>query len=305
MTSPHRLQVWNTALCAAVALIGGVAAAIGIFARGDGTFETVTSARGEVYEMATTGVYAFNARQVVAEGVGWDVFTLVIAVPALLIAALLVARGSFRGHLLAAGMLGYFLYMYLEYAVTWAFGPLFVLFVILVAASLVGLIGIASALGEFGLEGRFTEEFPRRTWAALSVAMSLLLVAMWASRIAQALGGEIEGVLHGETTMTVQALDLGLMVPLSLLIAVQAWRRSPVAIAAAAAFAVTFVAMSSAIASMMVSASIVSGTLQLPPILIFGLAVIAGGLVAARMYSSVDSPHAQVQRPQPALRIGS
>ena len=89
------------ALAGAVALLAGSAAALGVFARGDGSFVTVTSARGEVYEMATTGVYAYNALQVVAEGVGWDVFTLVVAAPALLVAAIGTWRGSGRASLVA------------------------------------------------------------------------------------------------------------------------------------------------------------------------------------------------------------
>jgi hypothetical protein len=287
MATVHRLRAWNAALCVAVALFAGLAAALGVFARGDGTFVTVTSARGETYDMATTGIYAYNARQLVAEGVGWDVFTLLIAAPMLLVAAIWVARGSFRGHLVAAGLLGYFLYMYLEYAVTWAFGPLFVLFVAIYAASLIGLVGVWVAISSSGLTDRFSHAFPRRSWAAVSLGMSGLLVAMWAARIVEALGSETGGTLHGETTMTVQALDLGLLIPVAVLIAVLALRRVPAALAAAAAFAVTFVAMSAAIAAMMISASIATGTLQLPPLLIFGLAMVAGAIVAVRMYSSI------------------
>ena len=58
------------ATCVGVAAMAGVAAIFGIFARGSGEFETVTSAIGETYEMAMTGVYANNAQRVVAEGVG-------------------------------------------------------------------------------------------------------------------------------------------------------------------------------------------------------------------------------------------
>jgi hypothetical protein len=104
VVTPRRVAAW----CALVALLAGLAAGLGVFARGDGAFESVTSARGEMYDLATSGVYANNALQLVAEGVGWDVFTLLVAVPALAVAAWLVARGSFRGTLAAAGMLVYF-----------------------------------------------------------------------------------------------------------------------------------------------------------------------------------------------------
>ena len=281
-------RMLTAALSAAVALTAGVVATIGVFARGDGTFVTVTSTRGETYEMAADGIYRFNAQQVVAEGVGWDAFTLFVAAPALLVAAWLVARGSFRGTLAAGGLLGYFLYMYLEYAVTWAFGPLFVPFVAIYAGSLVGLVGVAVLVARSGLRDRFTDRFPRRAWATLSLGMSALLAVMWGARIGQATAGPIDGVLHGETTMTVQALDLGLVIPISAVIAVGALRRHPAGLAAASAFAVTFASMTAAIAAMMVSASIVTGELQLAPMIVFGLAAVAGLGIVARMYASID-----------------
>jgi hypothetical protein len=193
-------------------------------------------------------------------------------------------------------MLGYFLYMYLEYAVTWAFGPLFPLFVAIYAASLLGLTWIGATLSGEGLRGRFDDRFPRWPWAALSIGMSVLLAVLWLGRIAQGISGDVAGLLHGETTMTIQALDLGLVVPIAVLIAVLAVRRYPAGMAAAAAFAVTFVMMSAAIASMLVSAWLVTGVLELPPIVIFATATVVGLAVGARMYLSAapapaaDSP---------------
>jgi len=307
-SSPAHRSPWRPALAglaAAVALLAGIAAALGTFARGDGSFATVTSARGEVYEVATTGVYADNALQLVAEGVGWDVFTLLVAAPALLIAAVGVWRGSSRAALIATGVLGYFLYLHLEYSVTWAFGPLFPLFVTLFALSLTGLIGFGALLAAEGIGLRFSDRFPRRSWAALSIGMSGLLTVMWAGRIAEALGSDVPQ-LHGETTMTIQALDLGLVVPVSVVIAVAALRRHPAGLAAAAAFSVTFVAMSAAIASMMISSWIVTGVPAIEPIVIFGIACLLGGLVSVRMLRSLGSaparPAAHAQSMEPSLR---
>lgn len=284
MTSRARALI--AALCAFVGVAGGVAAALGVFARGDGTFAPATSAMGERYEIAVGGVYAGSSRQLVAEGVGWDAFTLVVAVPLLLVGSALVARGSFRGYLLAAGMLGYFLYMHLEYAVTWAFGPMFPLFIVVFGSSLLGIIAIGTLMADAGLRDRFDERFPRRSFAALNIGMALLLTLMWIGRIAEGLAAEIPA-LHGETTMTVQALDLGLVVPIAIVVAIGALRGHAVGMVAAAAFSVTFVTMTTAIAAMMVSASIVNEVLQLPPLIVFSLAGAGSLVVIARIYASV------------------
>jgi len=282
MSRRYRLGI--AMLCVAVAVLAGIAAGLGVLARGDGVYETVTSARGEVYEVATSGVYAGNARQLVAEGVGWDVFTVLVTVPAMLAGAWLIARGSRHGTLLTTGLLGYFAYMYLEYSVTWAFGPLFPLFVAITALSVVSLIASAGLLSTQTIQ--FDDRYPRRSWAALSIGMALLLTLLWAERIATGLQAGPTPTLLGETTMTVQALDLGLVVPVSVLVGIAVWRRVPVGMVAGEAFGVTFVAMSFAIAAMMVSASIVTGVLQLPPIVMFGVAGAAGLLVVGRMYTS-------------------
>jgi hypothetical protein len=281
-------RIGMAALCAGVAVLAGIASALGVFARGDGTFEMVINERGVPYEMATTGVYAYNAQRVVAEGIGWDIFTLFIAVPALVAAAVLVGRGSFRGRLFAAGMLGYFFYQYLEYAVTWAFGPLFLLFVVIYAAGLAGIVWIGVSIAREGVAGRFGERFPRRSLAVLNTAMAALLTLLWVQRIAAALGGDLlVGGLTSETTMTVQALDLGLMVPTSVFIAVLAWRRSAAGYVLASAYSVTFVAMALAIVGMLLSAWAVEGVLEAPPVAIFGLAALAAVAIGRRMYRSV------------------
>ena len=273
------------AFTGAIAIAAGVAAAAGVFMRGNDAFVIVTSPRGETYDMTTEGVYAFNAIRLVAEGIGWDVFTLAVAVPALLITSVWVARGSIRGRLVAAGLLGYFAYMYLEYAVTWAFGPLFALFIAIYAASLVGLVWIGTDLASDGLSHRFDRTFPGRSWAVLSLGMAFLLTILWIGRIVEGLTGPV--TLHGETTMTIQALDLGLVVPIAVGTAILGLRRHPAGMAAATAFAVMFVAMCAAIGSMLVSAWLVTGVLELPPIVVFGFASGAGLVVGSRMYASV------------------
>jgi hypothetical protein len=274
-------------LCLAVALLSGVAAAAGLFLRGDGSFQPATSVRGEQYKVLTTGVYAYNARRVVAEGIGWDIFTLVFAVPALLVALPALARGSLRGKLFAVGILGYLFYQYLMYAVTWAFGPLFLLFVVIYALSLVAIVWIISTIPVAGLTERFSDRFPRRGMAVLSFLMAAILVFMWLGRIVSALGGEIQGLLHGQTTLTVQALDLGLIVPLALFTGLTAWRGSAVGYLLCSTVVVKAFAMSAAICAMLLSAWAFEGSLEVIPLIIFAAAAGATVWLGVRMYRSV------------------
>jgi hypothetical protein len=275
-------------LCGAIASLAGVVAAIGILDRGDGSTVIATSERGVTFEMATTGVYANNSQRVVAEGIGWDLFTLLVVVPALLVGAWLVAKGSFKGMLFTLGVLGYVLYQYLEYAVTWAFGPLFLAFVVLYGASLVAILGIVALVAREGVAGRFSDDFPRRGWVAPSATMCLLLTVMWLGRIKVALDGDlVTAGLTTETTLTVQALDLGLVVPMLLLSAVLAWQHNPVGYALVTSLSVMFVGMSGAIATMLVSAAVVEGALEVVPIAIFGVAGILGLAVSIRAFRAV------------------
>lgn len=300
------MDSWNGAkavLCAGIAGLAAVASGFGVFARGDGSYMETTSERGVTYLVSTSGVYAHNAQRIVAEGVGWDIFTLAVVVPALLLAGYFVLRGSPRGRLAALGLLGYFLYAYLEYAVTWAFGPLFPLFVVITAGSLVGMGWLAADVAaDASAEPPLTQGFPRRSWVALNASMALLLVAMWSARIAAALGGEAEAAgLTSETTLTIQALDLGLVVPISLMLCVLVWRRSALGTRLAAAWTVTFVAMAAAIVGMLLSAWAVEGTLEIVPVVIFGVAATLGAAIAVRAIGGMPSARrAAAMRPRGA-----
>ena len=78
--------------------------------------------------------------------------------------------------------------------------------------------------------------------------MSLLLTLMWLARIRVALDGDLAAAgLASETTLTVQALDLGFVVPVLLLSAVLAFRCSPVGYVLATSLSVMFVGLAGAI----------------------------------------------------------
>ena len=275
------------ALCVAIALVAGVAAATGIFGRGSGETASAVSIRGEAFEYVTDGVYAYNAERIVAEGVGWDIVTLFLAVPALLLSVRGVYLGRLRGRLLALGLLGYVFYQYFMYAMFWALGPLFPVFIVLFVAAAVAIVWLVDLIDVPTLPERFSDRFPRKGMAVLSIAVALLLVGMWTKLIAAALSGNIDGVLYGGTTLSVQALDLGIVVPIAVTTAVLLWRNRPWGYALAAGLAVKGVTMAGAICAMLVVAALVEGSLDVAGFTVFAvIALVCGGL-GWRILSSV------------------
>lgn len=274
-------------LCLAITIGVAAVSAIGVFGRGDLATETVTSPRGETFEMVTQGVYAFNPERLVAEGVGWDVFTLVFAVPAMLLALPGLARGSLRAKLLALGLLAYFFYQYLMYSMTWALGPMFVPWIALYAVSLAGIVWLGSTLDLAGMPGRFDSRFPARGVAIFSIVMGSLLVLMWAARIRTALSGDLEAaMLLGQTTLVVQALDLGLVVPAAMFTGITVWKRRPIGFVLAPVFMIKGLAMSGAITAMLVGAWMVEGTPDMGGFAIFVPATLVSLWLSARVYLS-------------------
>ncbi|MBX2998496.1 MAG: hypothetical protein KF893_08315 [Caldilineaceae bacterium] len=276
-------------LCALVTVLAAVAAAVGIFFRGNGAAVEVTSVRGESYLVITEGIYRFNSQRMVAEGVGWDIFTLFMAVPAMLIALPKVARGSLHARLFAIGLLAYFFYQYFMYALTWALGPLLLLFIPIYTLSFAAAAWIVSTIPIDDLARRASARFPRRGMAILCVLLSLFLILSWLRMILAGLAGDFEtGALLGQTTMVVQAMDLGMIVPLALFTAIAIWMRWAVGYLLSIVFVVKAVAMAGAICAMLFMAWAVEGAPEVGSLIIFGAVAVAALWLGIRMYRSLE-----------------
>jgi len=184
------------------------------------------------------------------------------------------------------------------YAMTWALGPLFPLWIAIYAASLAGIVWIVSTVAPSELAERVTSRFPARGMAVFSGVMALALVAMWSQRIAAGLSGDYEtAMLLGQTTLVVQALDLGLIVPLCVFTAFAAWARRPIGYLLASVVVIKGVTMSGAILAMLVSALVVEGKPDLFGFAMFGTAFVATCLLAWRVYANVTEPEFTAEKP--------
>ena len=280
---------WLVALVGLTGILAAIASAAGILLRGDLATRQFTTIRGDAVDYLTDGAYRFNGINMASEGIGWDLVTLLVIVPAVALTLPSLLRGTLRATLLAAGFLVYFLYQYAEYAVGLAYGPLFPVYVGIIAISVSALALLLSRVDIATLPERFEPRFPRRAMVAFGLYMAILLGGMWVPLIAGTLTETSVPQLYGGTTLVVQAFDLGFLVPLGLFTAVTVFRRLPVGYLLSAVVIVKGASIALGIVAMLVVEWLTTGEPQLPPVIIFGLTTVAGLAIATRIYRGIDT----------------
>lgn len=195
---------------------------------------------------------AFPGNRVLAEARGWSAATLLIALPLATISLWTTCRGSLRGRLVWLGTLAYFVYTYLEFAVSPPFTALYLLYVAAFACAIPALvIGVAST-DVTELPVAFGDRIPRRTIATFSLLFASLLAVAWLKGIATRMLAGSFGWPLGEDAVghVVHALDLGLQVPLGIAAGVMLLRRRPAGVLLAAMMLVNGVCMGAALTAM-------------------------------------------------------
>jgi hypothetical protein len=288
---------WLVGLVGLTGILAAIASAVGIFLRGDLATTSFTTVRGETVDYLTGGAYRFNGINVASEGVGWDLVTLMVIVPALALTLPSLWRGGLRGTLLAAGFLVYLLYQYAEYAMALAYGPLFPVYVAITALSVSGIPVLLSRVDLDALPAAFGPRFPRRAMIGFGLYMGLLLSGMWLPLIARTFTETSVTELYGGTTLVVQAFDLGFLVPLGLFTAITVYRRLPVGHLLSAVVIVKGASIALGIVAMLAVEWLTTGEAQLAPIIIFGLTSLAGVVIALRIYSGIDASSTSRSKP--------
>lgn len=265
-----------------------IAAAVGVASQITGAHMNFVTARGEHATLQSTGFYRYNPVAVVNEGVILDVIDLCLTVPLFMVAILLSWHGTLRGRLLLGGMLFYFFYKYLQYAVMLAFNPLFLVYVAIFALSAAVFFLNISGVEVAHLPAHVSARFPYKLLIGFTFAMSAILVLLWFGRIIPyTLAGRFPDELAGMTTLVTQAFDLGMVVPLLVATGVLLWKRSPWGYFLAAISATFGFIMSIALPAWIVAPLMRSGQLNLVEAVPLALLCFVGLFVAERFFWSI------------------
>ena len=109
-----------------------------------------------------------------------------------------------------------------------AYGPLFPIYVAIIALSVSAIAVLLWRVDVATLPERFGPRFPRRAMIAFGLYMAILLGGLWLPLIARTFTDVSVPHLYGGTTLVVQAFDLGFLVPIGLFTAITVHRRLPI-----------------------------------------------------------------------------
>ncbi|MCJ7824062.1 MAG: hypothetical protein MUP44_04135 [Anaerolineales bacterium] len=200
-----------------VGLLALFAVCLGLFDQTPGQPYSFTNHRGETVMINGQGLYFYDTVSSAAQMQGNDLVTLVVGLPLLAISAWLAFRGSLRGRLLLTGTLGFFLYTYMSMAMLTAYNALFLIYVTLFSLCMFAFILSMASFDLKELPRQFSPRLPHGWIAALMFLVGGFLLLAWLGRIVPPLLQNQTPALENTTTLVIQTMDLGLIVPLALL----------------------------------------------------------------------------------------
>ncbi|MFW6254298.1 MAG: hypothetical protein ACOC41_05145 [Chitinivibrionales bacterium] len=199
------------ALLAAVAGVSGIASD-----QGGETFEH-ESIRGRTVTIFGKGIYRHMSEEVAVQGIAQDYVTVFIAVPLLLLSLFFTVKGSLKWRFVFAGSAGYFLVTYLFYLTMGMYNGLFLVYAALLGCSFFLFTLTLLSFNVRSLPAVFSEKTPVRITGGFLVFNTGCIGLLWLSIVVPPLmqGTVYPAQLEHYTTLIVQGLDLGLLLPLS------------------------------------------------------------------------------------------
>lgn len=273
-----------------IALLACVAAAAGIFWESGPGPSTYQSIRGRVVPIYGKGLYQHMSAEVAPQGIAQDYITLFLGVPVLLIALWKGLQGSKRGQFLLAGTLGYFFVTYLFYTVMGMYNGFFLVYVALMGASFYALLLTLLSFDVRLLKAYFSPPVPVGWTGGFLLFNAAVISLQWLSIVVPPLldGTIIPVQVEHYTTLIVQGLDLGILLPAAAISAMLWLKQKPLGFLLAPVYYVFLSLIMSALTAK-VLAMLLLGYNVIPVIFIiplFNIITIAGAVAILKSIRS-------------------
>jgi hypothetical protein len=212
-----------------IAVFATAATIMGIFSS-DGTGEyEYQSIRGNTVKIYGKGLYKHMSSEVAPQGIAHDYITLFIGIPLLIISLFIARKGSLKGKFLLAGTVGYFLVTYLFYTVMAMYNQMFLAYVIIMGVSFFALLILIQSFNKKDLVNSFQADTPVKATGGFLIFNSIAIGLLWLSIIVPPLldGAIIPVQAEHYTTLIVQGLDLGILLPASFVCGILLMKKQP------------------------------------------------------------------------------
>jgi hypothetical protein len=265
-------------LVGVIVLLSIVATTYGIFSnqgKGESEYKSIF---GETISIYGKGLYQHDSVTMASQAIAQDYVTLFLAIPLLLISLYAVRKGLFKGRLLLTGTLGYFLYTYASYTFLSMYNSFFLIDVLLMSASFFAFTLAMMSFDIPKLPSYFDKKLPNRFIGSFLLFVSIAFLIMWIGKVVPPLmkGTPPDGIEH-YTTMVIQAMDLGFLVPVGILAGILLMKRNPFGYLLASVMITKDITMLTALSAMVILQMVagIKGLLaMLAVVLLFNLIVI-------------------------------
>lgn len=207
----------NTTLVVLIILLAGFAAIMGIFThQGNGEYQ-IQSIRNQTVTIYGVGLYEHMSADVAIQGIAQDYITLFVALPLLFVALLWARGGSQKSLLFLAGVNSYVFLTYLFYMNMAMYNALFLVYVSITGLSFFSLAMTILSIKLDHLQVSFNARTPVKFIGGFLIFNAICIAMLWLSIVVPPLLDKSIIPLSVEhyTTLTVQAFDLSIFLPLS------------------------------------------------------------------------------------------
>lgn len=239
-------------------------------AGGRGTY-VIKSFHGEAVSIYGKGLYCNDSVSVASQGIAQDIVTVILAIPLLIISLYFTRKDLLKGRLLLTGTLAYFLYTYISYSFVWMYNSLFLVYVALMSTSFFAFLLTMMSFDKIeNLPLYFNEKLPLKFIGGFIIFMGTAIGLMWLGRILPPLiNGTIPVGLEHYSTLPIQALDLGFVVPAAIISGTLLIKRNPFGYLLSSVIIIKGITMLSAITAMIIGQILTGVTVSLVEIIIF------------------------------------
>jgi len=243
---------------------------IGLFSSGGSGQYDFKSINNETVKIYGSGIYKNDSVSGAAQARASDFVTLFGGIPLLIASLYFAVRGSFRGRLMLTGTLGYFLYTFMSYTFLLTYNPLFIIYVIIMSASLYAFIVSLMSFEIVKVPAMFNEKLPTKLLGGFQLLVGISLCLMWCGKIAPTIiTGTIPMGLENYTTLVIQGMDLGIIVPAAFLSGILLIKRKPFGYLLSSVIIIKGVTMLTCISAMIINMVLMGVRMSIAEILIF------------------------------------